>query len=134
MRKFLLLVLVAGILFSAVPCFAEGDTHSQIIYTEIVNNTSGASTATAIPITKIRVGVDKVIGMSVMALSATAATAAVFDSNVAAISATTEMIAECEATVYKDGGVMFPFPRSIVNGVAVVQNDQSRVIVYYIRS
>jgi adenine/guanine phosphoribosyltransferase-like PRPP-binding protein len=132
MRK-LLLALVVGISLFAGNCFAEGETHAQIIYTEVINNTGAASICTAIPVDKIRPDVDKILGVEVMALSPATVVAALWDATSTAIVTATEMICEYEATSYYAGGAFFPFPRYVVNGVVVNQDAQSRVIIYYVR-
>ena len=133
MRKLLSVVLVIGVLFGVVLCFAQGDTHSQVIYTEIVD--SGATTLiTAIPVTKIRPDVDKILGMEVIALTSSTVIAALWDSATADISSGVEMISEFEATPYYAGGAFFPFPRYIVKGIVVDQTAYARVIIYYVRN
>jgi len=131
MKKILGLLLVVCFLVMPMVCYGQGDSHAQIIYTEVID--SGATAlSTAIPVTKIRPEVDKILGMEVMALTTSTVVAALWDS-ASTVIASTEMICEFEATSYYAGGAFFPFPRWIVNGIVVHQDAQSRVIIYYVR-
>ena len=135
MRKFFALLLAVMFLFGSVECFAQsGDTHAQVIYTEVLTETSW--TTTAIPVTKIRPDVDKIIGVEVSCLNGAAyGTAILYDSATASVAAPVEMICEYEATAsVQSAGRFFPFPRYIVNGIAVVQDANTRVTIYYIRN
>jgi len=134
MKKLLVGLLVACFLVMPILCFAQGETHSQVIYTEIIDS-STVSLATAIPVTKIRPDVDKIIGMQIFCLpGSVAGTAALYDTDATSGIATAEIIAEYEATsTYQASGIFFPFPRSIVNGISVCQDKYTRVIIYYVR-
>lgn len=133
MKKLLAGLLVVCFLVIPQVCFSQGDTHSQVIYTEIIE--SGAdSAATVIPVTKIRPDVDKIIGMQVFCLGPAFGTAALYDSTTTSMSSSTEVICEYEATSgQQSNSIFFPFPRTITEGIVIVQDALTRVIVYYVR-
>ena len=134
MRKFFAVLVLIGMLFGTIPCFAQGDTHSQVIYTEIITTTTSAAD-TIIPVTKIRPDVDKIVGVEVSCLNGSSnSTAVLYDSTSSTI-APTEVICEYEATSsMQSSGRFFPFPRYIVNGIVVSQPANTRVSIYYIRN
>jgi len=136
MKKLLGLVLVVCFLITPWICFAQtgGNTHAQVIYTEVLEKTT--ATSTAIPITKIRPDVDKIIGIEVSCLNgALYGTAAIYDWDTTVVTSAVEVIAEYEATSsMQSAGRFFPFPRYIVNGVSVYQEANTRVTIYYIRN
>ncbi len=137
MKKILAVLLVVCFLVMPMLCYGQsGDTHSQIIYTEVINNTSGAGQTTVIPITKIRPNVDKIVGMQVFCINgASSGIGAIYDFTTSSVlTAGVEVICEFEATTNYPMSIFFPFPRYIVNGVVVVQENNTQVVVYYIRN
>ena len=131
MKKILGLLLVVCFLISPWVCFAEGETHAQVIYTW--TSTVSSATTTNIPITQIRPDVDKVLGMQVLQAGGNSAIATLWDGTKDTTPVGDEVIAEVESTAYGPGVLFFPFPRMVVTQATVVQSANSTVIVYYVR-
>mgnify|MGYP001467940834 CR=1 FL=1 len=131
MKKLLVGLLVFCFLVAPWVCFAQGETHAQVIYTWTSTVTS--ETRTNIPTDQIRPNVDKILGMEVLQAGGASAIATLWDGAVNTAATSDEVMAEVESTAYGPGVLFFPFPRMVVTQATVVQSASSTVIVYYVR-
>jgi len=131
MKKLLVGLLIVCFLVIPIVCFSdEGNTHSQVIYTQYKTVTS--NTWTSFSDTAIRPNVDKIIGIGLVVNSGTSGTVVMYDSTSSNV-ATSELITETEATSTCNGTtIFFPFPRSVLYGVTINQSANTTVIIYYI--
>lgn len=128
MKKFIvfsLVMLMCGIAFA-------DDTIAKTVYSYGITNTTGKILATVISTSSIRPGVDKVIGYSVMPIDSSRSECYIglFDGTDNSLSG--EVLAENEAAQSDGVAELFPFGKTISDGVVVSQGARTQVQVYFV--
>ncbi len=126
-------ILVLGVLFSIVT-FAQAsvttlcDTYTSV-NSSVTSLTTYVSTSTVIP------GIHKILSIAVAPFSesGTASGVAIYDATTAAQITNSNMKGECESVANSSNDRVFPYPKPLSNGLAIVQSAKSVVTIEYTR-
>jgi len=135
MKKLLVLVAIFTVICSSA--FAQRpETELNKIQVYVSENSTNAKVTTAVGVTTIYPGIDRILGVQVWVLDTATASeriVALYD-NSAVDATTTTLFGECEAeTGNSPAEIWYPYPRKLDTGLIIAQGANTRVIVYYTR-
>jgi hypothetical protein len=127
------LILVLGILFS-VFTFSYASV-TTLCDTYISDNTGSGNLTTYVSTSTIIPGIHKILSIAVTPVpgTSTASSAAIYDATTSAQITNTNLKGEIESIAENSNDRVFPYPKHLSKGLAIVQSQNTIVTIEYTR-
>jgi hypothetical protein len=127
-------ICVMVLMFLALTVFAYPDA-TTLSQTYVSPNTSGSNSTTYVSTATIIPGIHRIVSMSVCPInsSAAASIAAIYDAKTAPQVIESNLKAECASVANSSNDRIFPYPKTVTNGLTIVQSNNTMVTIEYTR-